>query len=225
MSANPLKVLIESLQVFYGVPSPPPVTDPYQLIIWENASYLVNDQRQAQVFNQLRDSLGLDPETLLSVPPNKLAEIIQQGGMHPQRRASKVRSCASLALETGLDRLRLMVRESPQQASKALRKFPRIGEPGADKILLFAGSKKCLAPDSNGLRVLTRFGLGSEMKNYGQTYRSAAQAVEPLLPDDFPWLIRAHHSLRQHGKELCKHSTALCLDCPVKKDCHWFQGS
>ncbi len=225
MPPNPLKVLIESLQIFYGVPSPPAVTDPYQMIIWENASYLVDERRQAQVFNQLRDSLGLEPEALLSVPPGQLAEIIQQGGMHPERRASKLRSCASLALETGLDRLRRMVRESPQQACKALRKFPRIGEPGADKILLFAESKQCLAPDSNGLRVLTRFGLGSGMKNYGQTYRSAAQAVEPLLPDDFPWLIRARHLLRQHGKELCKRSAPLCLDCPVQGDCFWCKAT
>jgi hypothetical protein len=45
------------------------------------------------------------------------------------------------------------VLDRPQaDAIRALKKFPAIGEPGAEKILLFAGKAPILALESNGLR-------------------------------------------------------------------------
>ena len=49
--------------------------------------------------------------------------------------------------------------------------FPSIGEPGAEKILLFARVYPVLGLDSNGVRVLTRLGLVVEAKSYAATYR------------------------------------------------------
>jgi endonuclease-3 len=51
------------------------------------------------------------------------------------------------------------LRAAPGKARRALRSFPGIGEPGAEKILLFSGRQARLAPESNGLRVLVRLGL------------------------------------------------------------------
>ena len=49
--------------------------------------------------------------------------------------------------------------------------FPMIGEPGAEKILLFSGVLAVLALDSNGVRVLVRLGVGEERKSYAATYK------------------------------------------------------
>jgi hypothetical protein len=52
------------------------------------------------------------------------------------------------------------------EARRALQKFPGIGAPGADKILLFTKTHALPALDSNGLRVLVRLGLAKEAKSY-----------------------------------------------------------
>ena len=69
---------------------------------------------------------------------------------------------------------------------KALKLFPCIGDPGAEKILLFRGVVAGLPLESNGLRVLMRIGHGrAHLKNYGAMYRGVQEAIAPEL-DDLP---------------------------------------
>ena len=193
------------------------------MVVWENVAYLVDDERRARVFARLRQEVGLDPEDILSTPPEALAAIIHDGGMQPERRAEKLIAAADEVLPDGVEALRELVRTAPEKARKRLQRFPGIGEPGADKILLFSQARRSLAPDSNALRTLVRIGFGKEDENYGRMYRSAVEAVAPQLPDDFDWLIRAHQLLRRHGQEICRRSLPLCEACPLTDSCRWFQ--
>jgi endonuclease-3 len=213
---------IARLEAFYGPPEPPAVTDPFEMILWENVAYLVDDERRARVFTRLREEIGLLPLEISTTPPEVLAEVIKDGGMQPLHRAEKLLAAAEEALDIGLDRLEKLIRTAPDKASKELRRFPGIGEPGADKILLFSRAKRTLAPESNALRVLVRLGFGEEDENYGRMYRSAAEAVAPQLSEDFAWLIRVHQLLRRHGQEVCKRSVPLCEVCPLRDGCRWF---
>jgi endonuclease III len=218
----PLPDLIARLEDLYGSPAPPPVTDPFEMVVWENAAYLVDDDRRAQVFARLREEVGLDPEDILGTPTPILAGIIRDGGMQPEHRAEKLLKAADAALAVGLDPLRELIRTAPDKARKVLQKFPGIGEPGADKILLVSQAKRTLAPDSNALRTLVRLGFGEEDESYGRMYRAVEATVAPELPDDFPWLIRAHQLLRRHGQEICRRSAPLCEACPLRGRCRWF---
>ncbi len=71
-----------------------------------------------------------------------------------------------------------------RQAKKSLKRFPGVGEPGAEKILLFAGALPVLALESNGLRTLIRLGYGVEQRNYAATYRSVLEAVKDQIEQD-----------------------------------------
>ena len=217
-----LKDAVNRLAKLYGRPRPP-LRDPFALLLWENVAYLVDDKRRAKVFDALKRKVGLVPERILATPVNVLATLIKDGGMLPAMRAEKVKRCAELALEIGVPRLRQAVRSDPELARKLLRRFPGIGVPGADKILLLCRGQRSLGPDSNGLRVLHRLGYGKEGKDYGRTYRSVTAAVAAELPDDYDWLIRAHQLLRRHGQELCKASSPRCEICPLAAGCAWYQ--
>ncbi|HEY7213429.1 MAG TPA: hypothetical protein VIC28_02315 [Thermoanaerobaculia bacterium] len=217
-----LQDLVSRLEAFYGPPEPPAVTDPFEMILWENVAYLVDDERRARVFARLRERIGLDPEEILGTPSEVLTEIIRDGGMQPERRAEKLVAAADEILPLGVENLRELIRTAPEKTRKKLQRFPGIGEPGADKILLFSHAKMTLAPDSNALRVLIRVGFGEENENYGRMYRSAAEAVASQLPADFPWMIRAHQLLRRHGQEICKRNVPLCEICPLTDGCRWF---
>jgi len=94
-----------------------------------------------------------------------------------------------------------------------------IGEPGADKILVFTKQARLLPLDSNGLRVLRRLGLTHDGKDYRTTYRRAQEALAPSLPNDHNWLIAAYSLLRLHGQELRLRSAPMCSRCPFRARC------
>jgi endonuclease-3 len=217
-----LRAAIGRLVTFYGRPPRPPAVDPFELVIWENCAYLVDDGRRATAFKRLKRAVGLKPAAILATPLPALADIIKEGGMHPARRAEKLHTAADIALDIGTAELRRAIKRSPEEAKQLLRRFPGIGEPGADKILLLCRGALTLAPDSNALRVLVRLGYGAQSDNYQRTYRSAAHAVAPELPAAFGWSIQAHQVLRRHGQELCKRSVPRCDACPLRAVCRWY---
>jgi endonuclease III len=100
-----------------------------------------------------------------------------------------------------------------------LKKFPGIGDPGADKILMVQGSLRTLAPDSNAARVLCRLGFGDPDPRYDRMYRSVITATTPELPRDPAWWVKGHRLLRQHGQVLCKTSAPRCGECPLAPRC------
>ncbi|MFI5119860.1 MAG: endonuclease III domain-containing protein [Thermoanaerobaculia bacterium] len=226
MPARPkLKEIVAALEKFHGKPAPFPSSDPWELILRENASYLVDDATRDEVFRSLKARIGISPEVILGAPHERLVESIRKGGMRPPMRADKLLEAARLAAGTGLAELRKLAKKGGPAARKILKRFPGIGEPGADRLLLAAGSAATLAPESNGLRVLVRIGFAREDPNYARTYRAAAEAVAPELPNDRSWLVAAHQLLRRHGQETCRRSEPRCDICPLAKGCDFAKES
>ncbi|HME00298.1 MAG TPA: hypothetical protein VKM93_23565 [Terriglobia bacterium] len=135
----------------------------------------------------------------------------------------RLRAIARIALDEFEGDLRKVVKQAPEKAKKALRLFPGIGDPGAEKILLFSRSYPALALESNGLRALVRLGFGEASKNYSTTYRSAQEAAKGQLQEDCRVLIRAHQLLRRHGQELCRRSAPSCEYCPLQGGCRYYR--
>jgi endonuclease III len=212
--------LVNELQQQYGLPAPLPSTDPLELIIWENIAYLANDKRRAEAFATLKRSIGTHPEQILAAKQSALAAI-GKAGILPDVSAEKLLAIAKIAYEEFDSDLRSVLKKPLPQAKKALKEFPSIGDPAAEKILLFTRSYPVFSLDSNGLRVLCRVGFAEEQKNYSATYRLVQDAIREQLPRDYDSLIRAHQLLRQHGQELCKRSKPLCAKCPVKDACNY----
>jgi endonuclease III len=218
------KKLAARLKRHYGEPGLPPARGPFELVLWENACYLLPDARRAAVFEGLRQRVGLSAADIWKADRNTLLELATMGGMRPETRVFRWLEIARIILtqfDGDLDRI---LKEPYAKAKKALQQFPNIGEPGAEKILLFCGMAEGLPLESNGCRVLTRIGFGRVQKNYGAMYRSIEEALEGHLPRDAASLARAHLLLRQHGKETCKTAGPNCGDCCVVDLCDYSQG-
>ena len=221
-SRSKLRKIVTQLVTHYGRPKPPITSDPFELLLLENVAYLVTDERRAQAFKSLRVHAGTKPYEILAASNQALLEATRIGGMNPHQRASRLREIALTTMtEFGGD-LQPVLKLPLAKAKKALQKFPSIGEPGAEKILLFTRSQPLLSLDSNALRVLLRLGFGEEKKNYTATYRSVQECIRDGLPDDYDWLISTYLLLREHGKQLCKIKRPSCDSCPVKNGCHYF---
>jgi len=214
-----LRQSIASLKEHYGKPKPSITTDPFELILLENVAYLVSDERRAEAFTLLRKTVGTKPHNILAASNDALLAVTKLGGMQPEKRAARLREMALIAMNDFDGELGQTLQLPLGKAKKSLLKFPSIGEPSAEKILLFTRSYPVLGLESNGLRVLLRLGFGEEKKNYSASYRSVQEAIKDQLGNDYDWLISAHLLLRQHGKELCKTNGPLCERCPVRKSC------
>jgi hypothetical protein len=50
-----LASVVSALRKHYGKPAPPLTRDPFELVLLENAAYLVDDSRRATTWEALRD--------------------------------------------------------------------------------------------------------------------------------------------------------------------------
>ncbi|HEV2445831.1 MAG TPA: hypothetical protein VGS58_07920, partial [Candidatus Sulfopaludibacter sp.] len=145
--------------------------------------------------------------------------LAKMGGMRPETRVFRWREIARITNAQFGGDLDRILKEPYAKAKKALKLFPNIGDPGAEKILLYCGVGPDLPLDWNGVRVLTRVGYGRAQKNYGTTYKSVQEAIRPELPRTPEALAKAHLLLRQHGKTLCRDKRPLCPECPAADLC------
>lgn len=217
--------IIKKLQKFYGLPQPPQFTDPLEIILFENVAYLVDDEKRSAAFAALKKKVGTRADQILEASQKQLEEITRMGGMVPELRAQRLRQIAEVVHYIFKDNLAAELKRPLPQAKKSLKRFPSIGDPGAEKILMLTRSYPVLALESNGLRVLLRLGFAEEQKSYSASYRGVQQALAGQLPAHYDALIATHQLLRQHGQELCKRTRPLCeAGCPLTAECRYFQN-
>jgi endonuclease III len=220
-----IPVLLDNLETFHGAQTPNWPTDPYLFLVWWHCGYPASDSACAKGWGSLTNSIGTDPARLLAAPPKELAAALKPGGMVPELRALRLREIADRVqrqfggdLSAGLKEL------SIAQVRATLRKFPGIGNPGADRILLFAGIAPVAAVPSNCVHVLARIQAGRERENYGQTYNEVQQTIEAGTPAEFDARMRAYLLLKCHGQSICKRTNPKCDACPIATSCAFFAG-
>jgi endonuclease III len=211
--------VVAVLRKHYGKPAPPLTRDPFELVLLENAAYLVDDARRRATWDALRDGVGFAPARIAAIPVARLARVLRGGGILPEHRAKKVQKAARVAVDRFGGRVKSVLSLPVSEAKRALQRFPSIGEPGADKILMLTRTAPVLALDSNALRVLVRLGFEREHKRYAATYRAMQTAIARDVKKDYRWLTEASDLLRLHGQTLCKRTKPRCDACPLSKEC------
>ncbi len=211
--------ILDTLELRAGPAPAVPSTDPFELVLWENVAYLVPDAQRAAAFAALRRGVGTTPERILAAPAATLRAVAALGGMLPDARVGKLLRCAEIARDRFGGDVAAATRLPFVAARKALTRFPSLGEPGAEKVLLFSGRHPVLAMDSNVLRVLRRLGFGEDKKDYKGTYRAVQTALRSQVVKDCRWLVRAYQLLRRHGQTVCKTTRPRCPECPVNARC------
>jgi len=208
---------IAALRRHHGAPEPPPTSEPFELVLLENVAYLATPERRRIAFEELRRTVGTRPGDILAAKKRAL-EAVTARGILKSTFAGKLRECARIAVERFGGDLRATIRAPLAEAKRALQSFPGIGEPGAEKILLFSGAHAFLAPESNGLRVMARLGVIREEKSYSRTYAAARLAAEEL-PHRIDAMQEAHLLLQKHGQTLCRRADPQCGPCPLAGGC------
>ena len=193
-------------------------SDPFACLLYENAGYLIEDERREHLYERLR-ALAPDAQALLAADRAALVPIAYDGGMRPETRVERWYEIARITLEYGGDDLTAMLRSLDAVKRRTLLcRYPTIGDPEADKIVLFCNIAPEPIADSNALRVLERLKLIPEI-TYPEQYRLARELQRASYGNDAPALRRAYNVLRTHGSTVCRRSIASRDHCPLIAVC------
>jgi endonuclease III len=216
---------LEQLEAFHGKQEPNWPTDPYLFLVWWHCGYPASDAACAKGWDSLNATIGTGTQQILAATEAKLTKALTPGGMVPALRAQRLKQIAERVEHEFAGDLRRALTGSLPLARKALKKFPNIADPGADRILLFAGIAPIAAIPSNCPHVLIRIQLGLERENYGVNYQQAQAAIEKEVPENIADRTRAYLLLKRHGQELCKRTKPKCEQCPVSTTCAYHAGN
>ena len=214
--------IFRKLESSYGKQEPCWPTDPYRFLVWWHSGYPASDAACAKGWHSLINEIGIEPEQLLAASPANLASALRRGGMVLELSAMRLKEIAARVKDVFGGDLRAALVGPIAQLRKILKKFPSIADPGADRILLFAGSAPVAAVPSNCPHVVVRIQRGQEHQNYSATYREAQEAIEVEVPEKFDARARAYLLLKRHGQEVCKRTKPKCAHCPVNSSCAFF---
>lgn len=226
--------VLERLEKHYGLQKAQGPGDPYGMILFVNCGYPATDASCAKGYEALQSEVGTKVDQILAAAKGKLSSLMRIGGIVPELRAERLKTIAKIvnelfggdlkwALEKMMQDEKLPANKRIRRVKSALKEFPVIGEPGADKILLFAGLAPVAAVPSACPAVPQRILFGQEDKNYGAGYRAAQEAMSVELPEKFDARQRAYLLLKRHGQEICKRTNPKCEICPVSLQCAYFR--
>ncbi len=228
-----LNEVLDTLEKLYGPQKAVGPADPYEMILYLNSGYPATDASCSKGFEALKREVGLKPQEILTASNAKLAKLLRLGGIVPEQRAARLHEIARRVKSAfGGDlkaELKKRVEEKHQtgkgihSAKKVLREFPVIGEPSADKILLFSKLAPVAAVPSACLGVPMRIWFGKEGKSYSADYRKVREKLDAELARTFEARLRAYLLLKKHGQEICKRSAPKCEICPLTAQCAFIQ--
>jgi len=214
-----LSQILDRLESFYGAQQPNWPVDPYQFLVWWHSGYPASDAACAKGWDSLQRGIGTEPRALLAASPSKLAAALRPGGLFPETRVMRLKEIAALVQDELGGDLRSGLAGPASRARAILKRFPGISDPGADRIVLFAGLAPVAAVPSNCPHVLVRIRKGLERSNYGANYGEAQALIEEEIPPERQARERAYLLLKRHGQTLCKRSKPACAGCPVELSC------
>lgn len=217
--------VLDRLEKFYGQLEPSFPTEPYDFLVWWYCGYPASDAACSKGWANLTREVGIEPEKLLQAKPAKLSAALKAGGMVPELRAERLKEVAMRVQDEFGGDLRAALLGPIPQTRKLLKSFHSIADPGADRILLFAGISPIAAVPSNCVHVLDRILHPRENKNYSTAYREAQRALAAELPEKFDARTRAYLLLKTHGQQTCKRTNPKCETCPVNSRCAFFAAA
>ena len=168
----------------------------------------------------LESRVGLEPSDILHAPLATLRTITRHGGaIAADERASRLGATADRVIKKWNGHLEAALKLPQAEARRELTKYPGVGEPGAERILLLTGTHPILGLESNSLRVLQRLGYGAEQANWSRGYRDSQAAADRELPRTVTARRAAFLLLRHHGRSVCRRTLPHCPECPLVDDC------
>ena len=207
--AEHLTQLYDTLIEAFGPQDWWPGDTPFEVCVGAILTQNTNWQNVARAIDNLKGAGVLDPNTLLRMDHDRLAELIRPAGYFNLKAGRLKNFMAKLAeqFEEDLDRLF-------ELETEPLREFlvttKGIGPETADSIALYAAQRPVFVVDTYTHRILTRLELCAE----DDDYYSLQELFMYNLPPDTALFNEYHALIVNLGKSFCKPKPR-CRTCPL----------
>src|SRR3989441_7075436 len=189
---------------------------PFEILISTILSQSTTVANERRGLNNLRSRGGATPpHRLADTSEGEIAPAIWQAGPARQR-APQIRGVAGALPDARGDRLERILALPTARAREELMALPGVGPKTADVVLAMAAGHPTFPVDTHIARIARRWNLVRRTD-----YESIRAALERwTLPDKrTAW----HLAIIAHGRTLCKAHNPRCGECPVRRDCDWYQ--
>ena len=189
---------------------------PFEILISTILSQSTTVANERRGLNDLRSRVGaITPQRLADTSEGEIAKAIWHAGLARQK-APRIRGVARALLDDRGERLERILALPTDRARKELMALPGVGPKTADVVLAMAAGHPTFPVDTHIARIARRWNLVRLTD-----YESIRAALERWTP---PEKRKAWHlDIIAHGRAHCKARNPRCDDCPVRRDCDWYQ--
>ena len=188
-----------------------PGETPFEIAVGAILTQNTNWKNVEKAIDNLKEVDCLSAQSMYSLPPEKLAELIRPAGYY-NIKAGRLRNFLTfLQHEADWDMKNLKGRELPELRQQILS-IKGVGPETADCILLYGLEYPSFVVDAYTHRVLGRHGLAYEDIDYHELQAIFMDA----LPEDVAVYNEYHALIVRVGKDWCKKKAGFCNTCPLR---------
>lgn len=208
----------EQLLKLYGEHKLKPRREPMHELISTILSQRTTGRNEALAFEQMWQQFG-SWEAIRDAPVDALTEAIAPA-TYAETKAPHIQATLQrIILERGEPSIAFLQDTPVDEGLEWLMSLPGVGRKTASLVLLFCFSKPVLPVDTHIHRTSQRLGLISPRVNPDTAHR----LLLALLPQNPHVLYNFHSNMLRHGQRVCVWETPRCKQCPLTRDCAWFQ--
>lgn len=190
---------------------------PFEVLIAVILSQNTNDRNVDLAMERLAARYKITPQSIAKADLAELKKCLRPAGLQ-RIKAARIKGVARKLLADYGGKLDAIFAGSMEEARGALLGFDGIGEKTADVVLNFLGGWDTLAIDTHIARVAKRLEVVGGKAGYGEI----KAALEELIPEGER--RKAHLSIIQFGRRVCKARDPMCPVCPLNGYCNWWRG-
>lgn len=185
--------------------------NPFEVLVAVVLSQNTRDKLALRAFNNLKRLLGeLTPDKLLTQDPRIIEGSIRVAGLYRRKYATLVALSRKLV---GLKSLNGLLTMPSGHLKELLLSVDGVGRKTVDVFLLMCRGEPVFPIDTHIKRILIRLGIADE--DHG--YIKIQSKVHELLPPSY--YLKAHLTLIEHGRRVCRARRPLCGECAIKDLC------
>lgn len=187
--------------------------DPLDELVYIQLSIRTRQDAYSDIYTTLERLVGGDWSGLLRIPADRVAGVLQAGGMAAVKLArlrAQIEEIRAAFGRVSLDPLRAM---STADAEAFLRSLPGVGPKTARCVLMYSLGRNVFPVDSHCRRVLARLGFLAP----GIDRKAADDYLQELVLPAIRYSL--HVNLVHHGRELCLPGRPRCEQCMLLDLC------
>lgn len=186
-------------------------SNPLETLVGTIISQNTNDRNTEKAMELLRKEIGINLDTILSAPKEKVMECLKPAGLY-NTKAPRIIELAKILKEKIGDPKKLEEMSS-EDVRQFLSKIKGIGPKTVDVFLAFSRKEDVIPVDTHIKRVAKRLGFAAEKDNYYKIRENLEKSVPKGKR------VKAHFALITFGREICNARQPKCPTCPVMQYC------